>query len=247
MIKEYEKQTNYWRQVLKRAVATVKLIATLGLGFREHDSSSKGNFMSCLEFLAEFDIFLKTRLETYSICSKGHVNCLSNTTCDEFIGLMATNARNTIINDIKQAKYVSLTVGSTPVVSHADQLSFIIRYVGKQNQIKERFLSFKYIEKHDASYLENIIKSTLTEYGRDIQNCRGQSYDNAANMSGIYNGLQPKIKSHSKNAFFIPCAARNLDLVGNSAAQSCLEASNFFDFTKNLFVFFLHQQRDGLF
>jgi hypothetical protein len=37
MIKEYEKQTNYWRELLKRIVATVKLLATLGLGFREHD------------------------------------------------------------------------------------------------------------------------------------------------------------------------------------------------------------------
>jgi hypothetical protein len=44
MTKEYEKQTNYWREVLKRNVATVKRLATLGLGFREHDSASKGNF-----------------------------------------------------------------------------------------------------------------------------------------------------------------------------------------------------------
>jgi hypothetical protein len=85
-------------------------------------------------------------------------------------------------------------------VSHADQLSFIIRYTGKQNQMQERFLSFIHIAKHDASYLENTI-STLTEYGLDIQNCRGQLYDNATNMSDTYNGLQAKIESHSKNAF----------------------------------------------
>jgi hypothetical protein len=65
--------------------------------------------MTCSEYLAEFDIFLKTHLETYSRCGKGYVNYLSNTTCDEFIGFMATNVRNTITNDIKQAKYFSLT------------------------------------------------------------------------------------------------------------------------------------------
>jgi hypothetical protein len=59
LTKEYEKQTNYWREVLKRVAATVKLLATLGLGFREHDSLSKENSMSCLEYVAEFDIFLK--------------------------------------------------------------------------------------------------------------------------------------------------------------------------------------------
>jgi hypothetical protein len=156
MIKEHEKQTNYWREVLKRVVATAKLLATFGLGFREHDRSSKGNFISCLECLAEFDIFFKTHLEAYSKCGKGPVNYLSNTTCDELIGLMATNVRNTIINDIKQAKYFSLITDSTPDVSHADQLSFIIKYIDKQNQMQARFLSFIHITKHDASYLENI-------------------------------------------------------------------------------------------
>lgn len=29
----------------------------------------------------------------------------------------------------------------------------------------------------------------------DIMNCRGQSYDNASNMSGIYSGLQARIKT----------------------------------------------------
>jgi hypothetical protein len=113
---------------------------------------------------------------------------------------MATNARNTNINDIRQAKCFSLVADSTPDVSHADQLSFIVRYTDKLNQIQERFLSFIRIVKHDASCLKNII-SALTEYGLDIQKCCGQSNDNAANISGIYNGLQAKIKSHSKNAF----------------------------------------------
>jgi hypothetical protein len=62
-------------------------------------------------------------------------------------------------------------------------------------------------------------------------------------MSGIYNGLQMKIKSHSKNAFFIPCAAHALNLVGNSVSESCLEASHFFDFIQNLFVFFSSSKR----
>jgi len=30
----------------------------------------------------------------------------------------------------------------------------------------------------------------LREHDLDIRDCRGQSYDNASAMSGIYNGLQ---------------------------------------------------------
>jgi len=30
----------------------------------------------------------------------------------------------------------------------------------------------------------------------DIKNCRGQAYDNVSNMSGMYNGLQSRIKQY---------------------------------------------------
>lgn len=102
-----------------------------------------GNSLSCIEYFAEFDSFLKTHFENYKICGKGKVNYLSNSTCDELIGLMASHVRNTIINDIKEAKYLSVIVDSTPDVSHVDQLSFIIRYFAdKTHKIQERFLGF---------------------------------------------------------------------------------------------------------
>lgn len=41
----------------------------------------------------------------------------------------------------------------------------------------------------------------------DIKNCRGQSFDKNNNMSGIYNGLQAKIKQNSCIAEFVPCSA----------------------------------------
>lgn len=53
----------------------------------------------------------------------------------------------------------------------------------------------------------------------DIKNFRGQSYDNAQNMSGIYNGLQAEIKKKSIRAEFVPCSAHSLNLVGTFVAE----------------------------
>ena len=39
MVQEYQKQTIYWFEFLKRVVATVKLLATLGFRYRRHDNS----------------------------------------------------------------------------------------------------------------------------------------------------------------------------------------------------------------
>lgn len=95
-----------------------------------------------------------------------------------------------------------------------------------------------HIEQHNSEYLEHIILNKLTELTIDIKNCRGQSYDNAANMSGKYSGLQTRIRNHSATAFYIPCANHSLNLVGNCAAESSTAAILYFDFVQKLFTFF---------
>ena len=72
----------------------------------------------------------------------------------------------------------------------------------------------------------------------DIKNCRGQSYDNAANMSGKYNGMQQRIQQISPYAIYIPCAAHSLNLVGRSAVDCCLIAVNFFATVQQIYKFF---------
>jgi len=71
-----------------------------------------------------------------------------------------------------------------------------------------------------------------------LNDCRGQSYDNAANMSGKYQGMQALIKNKNEFAEFVPCCGHSLNLVGKTAANSCVAAIRFFDFIQNLYVFF---------
>ena len=78
----------------------------------------------------------------------------------------------------------------------------------------------------------------LKTHGVDIADCRGQSYDNASNMSGKYNGMQAIIRQHSEMAHYVPCAAHSLNLVGQSAADCCLAAVAFFNFLQGLYSFF---------
>ncbi|GFW80269.1 uncharacterized protein TNCV_66011 [Trichonephila clavipes] len=44
-------------------------------------------------------------------------------------------------------------------------------------------------------------------------NCRGQSFNNAANMSGRYNGVQTLLKEKNKFTNYASCAAHSLNLV----------------------------------
>ena len=51
--------------------------------------------------------------------------------------------------------------------------------------------------------------------------CRGQSYDNASNMSGKYSGLQARVFEINRCAPYVPCAvsAHSPTFVGASAAE----------------------------
>ena len=119
-----------------------------------------------------------------------------------------------------------------------DQLSFIVRYVHHDGHPIERFLGFIKSSGHKAEELFTAVSEMLNKHSIDINNCRGQSYDNASNMSGKYTGLQTRVKEVNKLAVFIPCSAHSLNLVGTRAAECCSEALDFFRIIQKLYNFF---------
>ncbi len=60
---------------LRRVVATVKFLSKRGLSFFGSDeqigSVHNGNFLGCLELIAEFDPFLENHLDKYGNCGTG--------------------------------------------------------------------------------------------------------------------------------------------------------------------------------
>ena len=98
---------------------------------------------------------------------------------------------------------------------HADQLTVIIRYVLQSGPV-ERFLTFIPIFSHTGLEIAQIILQFLEENGINIENCRGQSYDNAANISGIYNGVQAIIRERYSVTYYVLCTAHSLNFVAST-------------------------------
>lgn len=74
--------------------------------------------------------------------------------------------------------------------------------------------------------------------GIPLGKCRGQRYDGASNMSGVYSGVQKRIRDKEPNAVYIHCAAHNLNLVLNDACQNIPGIKDFYDTVERLYVFF---------
>uniref|UniRef100_UPI00359022F6 zinc finger MYM-type protein 5-like isoform X2 n=1 Tax=Myxine glutinosa TaxID=7769 RepID=UPI00359022F6 len=141
---EHIKERKYWAEVLKRVVSAIKFLTTRGLALigtsETFGSLNDGNYLGCLEFLAEYDHFLGRHIDKYGNAVHGSTSYLSSTICEEFIKLMADKIKQDIVDELKLVKYFSFSVDSTTDISHTDQLTFIVHYVLNNCTPVERFL-----------------------------------------------------------------------------------------------------------
>ena len=121
--------------------------------------------------------------------------------CNELIDFMGHEVLKKILADIKEAKYFAVILDATPDKAHRDQFSFVIRY-SLEGKVYERFIAFLQISNHAGKSMAEEVFSFMQKHDIDIELCRGQSYDNASNMTVIYQGLQTQIRKKSCLALF---------------------------------------------
>ncbi|XP_065674045.1 zinc finger MYM-type protein 1-like [Hydra vulgaris] len=160
---------------------------------------------------------------------------------NEIIGLISRRILKTIVSSVQSSKYFSVIMDCTPDVSHKEQLSILLRCVKinqEEVQIKEFFCGFFHITDSTGSGLVETFLNLLAEYNLDLMNCRGQSYDNGANMRGQYKGVQALIKEKNPRALYVPCANHTFNLMVCDAAKSVSIAINFFGTVQRIFYIF---------
>ena len=206
--KQVQDEKKRWREILKRIIDVIKLLASQNLALRGHveqlDSDNPGNFLATLKFLSFYDTLLENHLK--NVRENPHsVSYLSHDIQNEFLSLLAGAVRDKIITEIKEAKYFGILHDSTPDVSHTEQLSQVIRYVQSDFEtgnvrVKETFIKFVELDKKDAAGYEAIILKSLQDDGLNFLDCRAQMYDNEAVMSGSISGVQTRLRERNPKA-----------------------------------------------
>ena len=193
-----------------RVVNVVKFLATRSLALRGSEekigSHTKGSFLGITELISQYDPSLAEHLVKYGNLGSGKTSYLSKTIYEELIHLMRKEVFSFIIKKMKDRIYFSISVDSTPDVSHTDHLTVTVRYVLDSGPI-ERFLKFPPLTSYKGKDMADLVLEVLNKTNIDVINCRGHSYNNASNMSGTYKGMQVEIKKHCKYAGYCPCAA----------------------------------------
>ncbi|KAL4141548.1 hypothetical protein QTP88_004173 [Uroleucon formosanum] len=195
--KEIKSEQEKWQHVLKIILDVLLYCANNNLALRgnskEIGNPAAGHFLNLISLISKSDGVLRQHIESHK---KGSVSYCSHHIQDEFISLLSKKVREKIINQIKSAKYFTIMFDCTPDVSKREQMSQVIRYVHISNGkvcIEESFLGFILSHEKTRKGLASEILTQLSDYDLNIQNCRGQAYDNGTNRAGKYKGVQAKI------------------------------------------------------
>ncbi|OXA48513.1 Zinc finger MYM-type protein 1 [Folsomia candida] len=241
-VKTYDENINHWRLVLRGIVDAVLFLAKNNLAFQGGSQKitdpNCGNFLNLIKLLSKYYAPLAAHVDRLQKNSPSYLSAISQ---NEFILLCGQRIRTKLVNDIKERKYFSILFDSTPDSSRQDQISQVIRTVECKEmgcRVVESFIDFITTTNKTGLGLSKVIQEKLEMDGLDLMDCRGQGYDNGANMAGIYSGVQARILEINDKAKFLPCAAHSLNLVGVNAAEKVPPAKLILGDVQNIYLFF---------
>lgn len=222
-----------------------------GLSFRGHqenlsvENGKCGLFLSTIQLISKHSPVLKQHLDTVADSQKSEnrmqAHYLSPRTQNDFLELCGNKVSNSILDDVRSARYYGIIVDGTPDSSHKEQLVFVFRYVLQvfaKWEITESFIKLVHCDKKTGVEIAEVIKNVLEECGIDFQLCRGQGFDNAPNMSGIFNGVQAILSKENQQAYYTPCNAHSLNLCGVHVMSTSIVLKSYFGNIETLYKIF---------
>uniref|UniRef100_A0A453GNM0 DUF4371 domain-containing protein n=1 Tax=Aegilops tauschii subsp. strangulata TaxID=200361 RepID=A0A453GNM0_AEGTS len=175
-----------------------------------------------------------------------HTHYLDFKIQNELIHLLAYAIRYEIVKKIKSAKYFSFILDCTPDASYQEQMSIIIRYVDSSSShvcIEESFLGFLDVNDTTGQGLFEVLENELKLLDLDIDDVRGQGYDNGSNMKGNQKGVQRRLFNVNPRAFYSACGCHSLNLTLCDMAKTCGKAKDFFGIIQRIYTTFANSTK----
>lgn len=214
MVSELKKSQETRRRMLMKQLSTLRCLARQGISL-QGKTDIESNLIQFLKVRAEDVPELMDWVKERRYLSHDIIN--------ELINIMANEVLRSIVADIHQeSKLFSIISDESRDISNKEQLTNVLRWVSKTDlSIHEDFLGMYQVEKTDAETITICLKDVLLRCNLKIEDCRWQTYDGAANMSGCLSGVAARIMSENPRALYIHCANHTLDL----ALKDCVKQS----------------------
>ncbi|XP_022008219.1 zinc finger MYM-type protein 1-like [Helianthus annuus] len=120
-------------------------------------------------------------------------------------------------------------------------MTIIGRYVKFSSNsviVEESFLGFLNANDTTGKGLFDVTYAELQNLGLEIDDMRGQGYDNGANMKESHQGVQTRFLKENPRAFYTPSGSHSLNLTLCDMAYSCVKEKNFFGYVQRIYTIF---------
>ena len=134
---------------------------------------------------------------------------------------MAHHIQREFLNEIRQAEWFALISDETSDSSRKEQLVVSIRWIDESYVIHEDLIGMFEVAETDAATLSSVIKDVLIRCSLKLGQCRGQTYDGAANMAGHISGVADRLSKDEPRALYVHCMAHSLNLCLQDCARKC--------------------------
>ncbi|XP_030970174.1 zinc finger MYM-type protein 1-like [Quercus lobata] len=215
------------RLQLKASIYVARHLAFQAISFRGRDESFTSS--NCGNFLETLDIVTFWNEKVAEIIQKTPKNATytSPGIQKEILHVYSAKMKKAIREEIGDAKFC-IIVDETRDESMKEKMAVVYRYVDTEGFVKEPFFGLIHVVDTAALTLKKWIYSLLSQHCLDIQNIRGQGYDGASNMRGMWNGLQVLILNNCSYAYYIHCFVHCLQLALVKASKQVVPISGFF-------------------
>ena len=107
---------------------------------------------------------LKQHLETCHAKARYSSKTIQN----QIISLIGKYIRESIVQEIKEAKFFSILCDEVTDNANLEQLLFVLRFVDKDSQIREEFLDFQCTDRITWEVISGLILGKLEQWGLKI-------------------------------------------------------------------------------
>jgi hypothetical protein len=88
----------------------------------------------------------------------------------------------------------------------------------------------------------------MKSFDLNIDDIRGQVYDNGFNMKGKNQRVQKRLLDINPRALYMPCACHSINLTLCDMAKSCSKAGTFYGIVQKIYIYyFLALPKNGMF
>ena len=204
------------RKILKSLFKTIIFCRRNNIALRgprdddRQNASLSGNFQALLEFRIDSgDQTLQHHLKT----APRNVTYISKTIQNEMITTVGAIIVNNLSQEIRDSKYFSIMSDEAADISDKENLSVVIRFLDLTKTVREEFVGFYLCEDGTTeAAIKDLLIGAVADLGLSMDDCRGQCYDGAGNMSGHLNGASSLIRAEHDKAIYVHCMNHRLNL-----------------------------------